>query len=650
MSKLNICIVLNSENVSTPQEFEEGYHRLYKPLLSFLYSHPKFLLTLSFSGKQLSWLEMAHPEAIDILSDLTGRHQVEILGGAYYSPILPLLFPVDRSGQIEKLTAKLRSTVGKRPRGISLFGSFWDQSLVTTIQTCGMEYVLLDNTLFPAKLQQFLPLITSEQGKTLKLLPVYQETVPGEDVKLSEWIKLLQHRKKFIENQVITVRFSPDQFVAFLEHPIAQEIALLNKNEDLDFSFTIPQLYFKTARNYIQAYIPAGMEWNIAQRAKKAYVKSENDTHFPLTIHDFLNTYQQNHRLYERMMYVSMLVSQCHGDKMRKLAARERLWEAQDGSNYVSLPMGLPAVASKRQRAYRLLNEAEKLIRESSAIKESVTSFDYNGDGLNEYVCQMEKYHAVITPTNGGLSELDVINSSGNYAASLSRIIEFDSIADNYKRGIFIEHLLSSEELAKYKNGDFSGECVFSNTDFVEKKFDNKRMEVQMEGKGDYSSLNQPVTLRKNYLISSAGFVVQYILKNESPLALRGHFVVESNFAQTCFEDCKTSGSQYSTEVLVEGNRIEPGETNRLIPSGVSLVQVTDCADKTSFRFEPNEDCGFINYEFGNKRPIDDDNIVLTSKTYVTTLFWDVDLAAGMEMEKTVNFSIVPAKKRKNKE
>lgn len=648
MKKLNICIVLNAETVSTSQEFEASYQRLYKPLLSFLYSHPKFLLTMSFSGKQLSWLEIAHPEAIDILSDLTGRHQVEILGGAYYSPILPLLFPVDRSGQIEKLTAKLRSTIGKRPRGISLFGSFWDQSLVTTIQTIGMEYVLLDNTLFPAKLQQFLPIITSEQGKTLKLLPVYQENVPGDGMSLSEWIKIIQHKKKSIDNQIITVRFSTEEFVSFLEHPICEEIAVVNKSEDMDYSFTIPQLYFKTARNFIQAYIPAGMEWNIAQWAKKAYVKCENDTHFPLTIHDFLNVYQQNHRLYERMMYVSMLLSQCHGDKMRKLAARERLWEAQDGNNYISLPCGLPASAAKRQKSYRLLNEAEKLIREASPMKESVTSFDYNGDGLNEYVCQMEKYHAVITPMNGGISELDVINSSGNYAGSLPRLCEFDSIEDYYNRGLFVEHLLSSEELSIYKNGDFSGECVFSNTDFTERKFDNKRMEIQMEGKGVYSSLNQPVSLRKNYIVTSAGFVVQYILKNESPLALHGHLVVESNFAQTCFEESK-SGSQYSTEVLVEGNRIEPGESNRLIPSGISTVQVTDSVDKTSFVFEPNEDCGFINYEYSNKRPVLSNEPEVTSKTYVTSLFWDVDLSAGMEMEKTVNFGIIPAKKRKLK-
>ncbi len=32
--------------------------------------------------------------------------------------------------------------------------------------------------------------------------------------------------------------------------------------------------------------------------------------------------------------------------------------------------------------------------------------------------------------------------------------------------------------------------------------------------------------------------------------------------------------------------------------------------------------------------------------TVVSSLVWDVDLAAGMEMEKTINFSIITPKKR----
>ena len=37
------------------------------------------------------------------------------------------------------------------------------------------------------------------------------------------------------------------------------------------------------------------------------------------------------------------------------------------------------------------------------------------------------------------------------------------------------------------------------------------------------------------------------------------------------------------------------------------------------------------------------------STTAVNSFFWNVDLAAGMEMEKTINFSIIPEIKNKKK-
>ena len=58
-----------------------------------------------------------------------------------------------------------------------------------------------------------------------------------------------------------------------------------------------------------------------------------------------------------------------------------------------------------------------------------------------------------------------------------------------------------------------------------------------MEGRGEFSSDQLPVVLRKNYIASSSGIIVQYILKNDSPLPLKALFVVESNFAQTIFAD-----------------------------------------------------------------------------------------------------------------
>ena len=114
---------------------------------------------MSFLGNQLTFYKKHHLEFIDLIGQLTNRKQLEILGGGYYNPIFPLLFPQDRSGQIELLTSELRQSIGKRPRGMMLYGSVWEPSLIPCLQTCGMEYVFIDSSLIPSGKQNYLPII-----------------------------------------------------------------------------------------------------------------------------------------------------------------------------------------------------------------------------------------------------------------------------------------------------------------------------------------------------------------------------------------------------------------------------------------------------------------------------------------------------------
>ena len=651
---MHVClgIAADVEGYLDCDALERNYQTVYKPLISFLYAHPKLMMSFSFSGKQLSFYAQKHPEAIQLLSELTGRHQVEVLGGGYYCPVFPLLFPVDRSGQIEKLTAELRETIGKRPRGISLFESIWDPSLITTLQSCGMEYVQLDSTLIPENKKSFLPLIANEQGKTIKIIPLYNEFIPIEDESVELWItrieKAVEKQKKCLENcsPVISIEFTSEDFKKLIDKKFFEELLEKNTDDNKEIQFTIPQIYLKNASKFIPSYIPAGMSWSIAQWAQKPYERTENRSRFPVTIYDFLNSYTQSHRLYERMMFLSMLVSQAHGDKVRKFAAREKLWEAQNGVAYVCSPKGIPAAAKLRQNAYHALNEAERMIRECSKFTESITNYDYNGDGLNEYVCQMEKYNAVISLHAGAISELEILQAGGNYADNLCRMEQYDKVQDDYQRGFFVEHLFEKDEYDKYIKGLPSGTGIFSKVQFVERKFEGLRKEIQLEGRGDFSSMQQPVSLRKNYLVSSSGLSIQYILKNESPLSLKGIFVVESNFAQTDFDNQKQT--QYSTELIDNGNRkVLDSNLSFNANKGISAIQITDSQDKTSFVFEPNEDSGFTCNSITFRRPDGGSKIPEASRTFSCALYWDVDLSAGMEMEKTINLSVIAARSNK---
>ena len=103
-----------------------------------------------------------------------------------------------------------------------------------------------------------------------------------------------------------------------------------------------------------------------------------------------------------------------------------------------------------RQNAYKFLSEAEKILRGCSDFSESLVSFDYNVDGIKEYICRMQNYFAVIALKGGSIREFDIMQNSGNYADNLNRIKEFEGSTDDYERGLFIDHLFTDKEFDDY--------------------------------------------------------------------------------------------------------------------------------------------------------------------------------------------------------
>jgi hypothetical protein len=96
---------------------EEAYQFCWRPFLSVLYRFPAIAAVLHYSGTVLRWLDAKHPEFIMLLEEMAARKQIELLGGAYFSPLLPLIPAQDRLGQIELLTTHIRRSFAKRPRG-----------------------------------------------------------------------------------------------------------------------------------------------------------------------------------------------------------------------------------------------------------------------------------------------------------------------------------------------------------------------------------------------------------------------------------------------------------------------------------------------------------------------------------------------------
>ncbi len=669
MAETHICLCFSSDGYlsSTASAPEDDYDSLLKPLFSFLYANPSFLFSFSFSSGLFNFLEKKHPESLEILRELYARRQVEFLGRAYHDPILPLLFPIDRSAQIEKMNSLMRSLVGKRPRGMVLSGSVWDSSLVTSLNSCGMEYVALDATLVPSSSRFFYPLITGCMGKSLKVLCIHSALAPDLDGGESPdaWIARVQKAAaKSVsgdENPVVAISFGTATFKRFFQSPFFAYVAGYFQNPDDEryrgIRFTLPQSYLKGARVFIPAYIPAGMDWTLARWARKAFESCENKSRFPLTIYDYLNCYKDSCGLYDRMMYISMVLSQGHGgDKVQKKLAKEKLWEAQCIENYAAIPSGLPASSERRQAAFRLLNEAEQLIRQSQEVKQgrrgtdqraSIVSYDYNRDGINEYICSLKKLRLVINRVAAQIVELDNIAKGYNYASNRSRLAAFDGRDDGYTRGFFVDHFFSAERFAEYGRSLAAGEDAFARLLFDEKKLDIKRNEILFSSSVGLSPSRIPVELLKKYTVLDDAISIQYILRNDGTEDLRGIFVVESNFAQTYFP--KKADSQYACEIVQDGDtrRLELSQPFRS-DGGVYALRVTDGHDRLQFNFETNEDAGFIADTITFRRPDASGSIREDSRTLLTSFFWELDLPPGMSVEKNISFSVtgVPSRKR----
>lgn len=666
MSHIHICYSLKSSRIGpNPKEiFERDYISVYKPAAKFLYSHPAFSMTFAFNGVQLEFLQKKYPEFIELLRELISRKQIEILGGGYYDPAFPLLFPMDRTGQIELLTSEIRSVTGKRPRGINICASIWDYSLTSCFNTCGMDYVLLDESLIPEEKQKYVPLIMSEKGKTISILPLCQSFKPQPDASAKDFLsgisrKILKSEKSAAasvkeSSKIINIQFTHKEFSSLLKSGFLDKLEKEISSENGLFSFSIPQNYIKNNSVKVPVYIASGMSRDIAQWGIEPYHSVKTDKRYPVTIYDFFQIYPQSRALYDRMLYVSMLANQSHGDKLRKKTAREKLWEAQNGDGFICTSKGAFVSSTYRQQAYKNLMEAEKILRECSDFTESLSACDYTGDGLNEYVCRMKNYFAVIGLNGGSIRELDVFQNSGNFADNLNRVKEFEGCSDDYDRGLFIDHIFTDSEFDAYLQNKPCGNGFFSKNVYSELNFSSQHKDVQLFARANFQN-RQKISLRKKYVCYSSGMMIQYILKNESNEILRAKFAVESSFSQTNFNakdfnafslDIVSGGKKQ--EINTKTSSYELNDSGKL--TDVEGIWVTDTDNNITFVFEPNECCGMaFNPIIFNRPEYTSGDLIPAGMTFANTMFWNIELAPGMEMEKTINFSIFSHKKRNKK-
>jgi hypothetical protein len=158
-----------------PHVMEHVWREAYQPLIETITKHPQLKVTLHTSGPLRNWLVTAHPEWTALLRQLVARGQAEIMGGAYYEPILPVIPDADKLGQLRKMTEVVRRDVGREPRGAWLAERVWEPHLPKAIRNAGLEYVVVDDShlvyagLDDAQLLGYY--LTEEEGQVVAVFP-----------------------------------------------------------------------------------------------------------------------------------------------------------------------------------------------------------------------------------------------------------------------------------------------------------------------------------------------------------------------------------------------------------------------------------------------------------------------------------------------
>ncbi|MFQ5730829.1 MAG: alpha-amylase/4-alpha-glucanotransferase domain-containing protein [Planctomycetaceae bacterium] len=438
---------------------EDAYRDSYAPFLGVLEDYPEIPFALHTSGSLLEWLADNHPEYIERVRALVERGQVEIVGGAFYEPILAGIPRRDRIGQITAYTRHLEQTFGSRIRGMWVPERVWEQSFASDIAEAGIEYTLLDDFHFKAagltdeQLSGYY--LTEDEGRLLKVLPGSERlryTIPFADPQ-----ETIDHLRSVIErNPQAVVTFGDDgeklgtwpetkkhvyeegwlrRFLDTLQHN-AEWVKVVTPAEAVDRVPPLGSIYLPDC-SYREM-----TEWALPTTRQAEYRHLEGwkkqDPDWP-KIRSFMRggfwrnfrvKYPEANEMYARMMEVSERLQRLQSeadDASRAILnrARTELYRAQCNCSYWHGAFGGLYLPHLRNAVYRNLIAADTLLETASGREGrwvEVTAGDYNLDAMSEIRLAGERLVAYFSPACGGhLYEFDVRQTKTNLLATLNR-------------------------------------------------------------------------------------------------------------------------------------------------------------------------------------------------------------------------------------
>lgn len=439
--------------------FEQAYQTAYLPFLDVLEGYPEIPFVLHSSGPLLEWLLDHHPDYVARIKTLVQTGRVEILGGAFFEPILTMIPARDRLGQIESFSDHLCEIFQTKVRGMWVPERVWEQQLVSAIAAAGIEYTVLDDFHFLSAGctddDVFGYYLSEDEGRLLKIFPASEKlryTIPFQEPHASYlFLKDLAERRPGS-----TVVFADDgeklgSWPKTFDHVYTQgwlrhfcDMLLANRDwletttfgRAVDSTLPLGKIYLRDC-SYREM-----TEWALPVEALCAYEEAaahlarldqvldiKRFFHAGGSWRNFKARYTECDEMYTRMLSVSnrlaAIAADAGHDPDYLAAARSELYRGQCNCTYWHGAFGGLYLPHLRGAVYRSLIAADTALDEAEGragpwVKHSVG--DFNLDARQEVRIENDQLIALLRPASGGhLYELDVRQNATNILATLNR-------------------------------------------------------------------------------------------------------------------------------------------------------------------------------------------------------------------------------------
>ena len=393
---------------------------------------------------------------------------MEMIGGAFYEPILSVIPDEDKIGQIEKLSQFIQNEFGCTAHGLWLAERIWEPHLPKPISQAGIKYTVLDDTHFKysgLKDEELLGYyLTEEQGHKLFLFPgskILRYAIPfKEPEETIDYLKQIadEDGKNLIVYADDGEKFGlwpgtykhcyQDRWLEKFAKQIEKNqkwIQMVHPKEVLDEITPLGRVYLPTA-SYAEM-----MQWSLPADAFERYEDFENALKEKNLFEEygvfvrggfwrnFLSKYPEANQIHKKMLWVkekmkkTKISSKAQKDRLEQ--AQDHLWKGQCNCPYWHGVFGGLYLPHLRSAIYKNLIQAEKSL-DSVAFADNnwinYNAFDFDKDGCDEVIIESSKLSLYFYPYLGGaIYELDYKPVSFNLLDILNRRRE------GYHRKIF---------------------------------------------------------------------------------------------------------------------------------------------------------------------------------------------------------------------